>query len=160
MLRICLSALCLWFGLGASAMAQERPSEERLVLAREVVTLSGGESAFRDMMDQMRPMMLQDMRASGMSEQNAIHIVDMFVEEFAIEVPRLMELGALAYANAFTDQELRDLATFLRTPSGQAMIENQAEIAGAMMRAGMLVGQEVGARVVERARQNPPPHTP
>ena len=160
MLRICLSALCLWFGLGVGAMAQERPSEERLTLAREVMVLSGGERAFRDMMDQMRPMMLQDMRASGVSEQNADHIIDMFVEEFGAEAPRLIELGALAYADAFTDQELRDMAAFLRTPSGQAMIEHQAEIAGAMMRAGMLVGQEVGARVVERARQSPPPHTP
>jgi hypothetical protein len=29
-----------------------------------------------------------------------------------------------------------------------------------MMRAGMLVGQEVAVRVIERARQTPPPLTP
>jgi hypothetical protein len=40
------------------------------------------------------------------------------------------------------------------------MIEHQTEIAGAMMRAGMLVGEEVAARVMERARHTPPPQTP
>ena len=160
MLRIFLSALCLWFGLVVSVMAQERPSEERLALAREVMLLSGGEDAFREMAEQMRPMMLQDMRGRGLSEQTAAQFVDMFVQEFSGEAPRLLELGALAYADAFSDQELRDLATFLRTPSGQAMVEHQTEITTAMMRAGMLVGEEVVARVVERARQNPPPHTP
>jgi hypothetical protein len=160
MLKICLSVLCLWIGLGVSAMAQERPPEDHVALAREVMRLSGGEEAITGMMDAMRPIMLQDMRSSGVSEENAGRIVEMFVQEFALEAPRLAELGAIAYANAFTDQELRDIAAFLRTPAGEAMIEHQTEIASAMMRAGMLVGQEVAVRVIERARQTPPPLTP
>lgn len=72
----------------------------------------------------------------------------------------MLELGAIAYANKFTDQELIDLAAFLRTPSGRAWAENQNEIAAAMMQAGMLVGQEVAARVLERVHRQPAPHTP
>ncbi|MBX3429460.1 MAG: DUF2059 domain-containing protein [Hyphomonadaceae bacterium] len=159
MLRLLL-AVCLWLGLGVSAMAQERPSEERLALAREVMSLSGGEAGFLDMMEQMRPILLQDMRSQGVSEEMANRFTELFVQEFAQEAPRLVELGALAYANKFTDQELQDLAVFLRTPSGQAWVANQNEIAAAMMRAGMLVGQEVAARVIERARQRPAPQTP
>lgn len=161
MLRACLSVLCLWMGLSVSALAQEAPPPpERVALAREVMVLSGGEQGFLDMMEQMRPMMLQNMRTQGVSEEIANRVTELFVQEFRQEAPRMLELGAIAYANKFTDQELIDLAAFLRTPSGRAWAENQNEIAAAMMQAGMLVGQEVAARVLERVRRQPAPHTP
>jgi hypothetical protein len=112
------------------------------------------------MIVQMRPMIVQDMRSRGLPQETAEQVYLLMVEEFGREGPRLMELGAIAYANAFSDQELIDLAAFLRTPSGQAMIENQAEIAGAMMQAGMIVGAEIAPRIAERLRQQPAPHTP
>lgn len=160
MLRTCLLALCLWVGLGASALAQEAPSEARMALAREVMTLSGGEGAFNGMIEQMRPVIVEDMRGRGASQELADHVYALMVEEFRREAPRFAELGAIAYAGAFTDQELIDIAAFLRTPSGRQMIAKQPEIAGAMMRAGMIIGQEVAARVIERARQTPAPNTP
>jgi len=159
-LKAFIAAICLWVGLSATAFAQEPPSEERLALAREVMVLSGGETAYTDMMVQMRPLIIQDMRSRGMSPDMAERAYVVMSEEFARESPRFMELGALAYANAFTDQELRDMAAFLRTPSGQAMIRNQAEVAGAMMRAGAIIGQEIAPRVAERMRGYQPPHTP
>jgi hypothetical protein len=131
-----------------------------MVLAREVMMLSGGESAFNDMVVQIRPIIIQDMRTNGASQETAERVYALMVEEFAREAPRFVEAGAIVYANAFTDQELRDIAVFLRTPAGQSMIENQAEIAGAMMQAGMIIGQEVALRVIERARQTPAPYTP
>lgn len=160
MLRAFLAALCLWFGLDASAFAQEPPSEQRLALAREVMMLSGGESAFSDMIVQMRPMIIQDMRNRGVPEDAAERVYLIMVEEFGREVPRFLELGTIAYANAFDDQQLTDIAAFLRTPSGRAMVENQAEISGAMMQAGMIIGQEIAPRITERMRQSPPAHTP
>jgi hypothetical protein len=108
----------------------------------------------------MRPMMLRDMRAQGVSEQTAQHFIDMFVEEFAQEAPQFVELGAIAYANTFSDQELRDIAVFLDSPTGRAMVEHQAEIAGAMMQAGIVIGDEVATRVLERSRASPPPDHP
>jgi hypothetical protein len=160
MLKIWLSVLCVWFGLACAAFAQERPSEERMALAREVLVLSGGEASFTGMIDQMRPLMLQDLRARGVSEEMAQRIINLTTEEYAREAPRFVELGAIAYANAFTDQELRDIADFLRTPSGRSMSAHQTEIAGAMMQAGAIIGQEVGLRVMERVRTQPAPDTP
>ncbi|MEQ1493665.1 MAG: DUF2059 domain-containing protein [Terricaulis sp.] len=161
MLRACLTVLFVWMGLSASAMAQDAPPPpERVALAREVMMLSGGEQSFLDMMEQMRPIMLQNMRAQGLSEETANRVTELFVQEFQQEAPRMLELGSIAYANKFTDQELIDLAIFLRTPAGRAWVENQTEIAAAMMQAGMLVGQEVAARVLDRVRRQPAPHTP
>lgn len=160
MLKAIAAAACIWLACGASALAQEAPSEARLALAREVMVLSGGENTFNQMMVQMRPMIVQDMRTRGVSQEAAERFYEVMVEEFALEAPRFMELGAIAYANAFTDQELIDIAAFLRTPSGRAMMERQPEVAGAMMRAGAIIGAEITPRIAERMRQLPPPHTP
>jgi len=160
MLKTFLSVLCVWLGLTAAAFAQDRSSPERLALARDVMLLSGGEAAFTGMMDQLRPVMLQDFRSRGVSEQTANHLIDFMMQEFAVEAPRFVELGAIAYADAFTEDELRAIADFLRTPAGRSMIEHQAEIAGAMAQAGMVIGEEIAARMIERMRQSPPPHTP
>lgn len=160
MLKIWVSALCVWLALAGAGFAQERPSEERLALAREVIVLSGGEAMFTDMLAQMRPMMLQDFQSRGVGEEVANRFIEVFTEEFAREAPRFVELSAMAYANAYNDQELRDIAAFLRMPSGRAWVQRQSEISGAMMRAGMIIGEEVAARALERVAQTPPPHTP
>lgn len=160
MFKLCVQVAVLWLGLSVSAFAQERASQERLDLAREVLMLSGGESAFTAMMDQLRPMILQDLQQQGVSEQTARRMVDLMIEEFATEAPRFVELGTIAYAEAFTEEELRAIADFLRTPAGRAMVENQHEIAGAMMQAGRIIGADVAERVIARSRQVTPPHSP
>ena len=85
--------------------------------------------------------------------------VTMFIEEFRQEAPEFIELGAIAYANAFTDEELRGIAAFLRTPAGHAMVEHQGEIAAAMARAGAVIGEQAAARVAARMQVSPP-HQP
>jgi hypothetical protein len=44
---------------------------------------------------------------------------------------------ARAYADAFTEQELRDLAAFYRTPLGRRVVETQPAIMGATQRIAM-----------------------
>lgn len=159
MLKTLLGAILAWAMMSGGALAQQPPSPERLALAREVVMLSGGEAAFTGIMETMRPMMMQDLRQRGMSEDMAQRFVTMFIEEFMRDAPEFIELGAIAYANAFTDEELRGMATFLRTPAGRAMVARQAEIAAAMARAGAVLGEQAAARVAARM-QVPPPHQP
>lgn len=159
MLRSLLGAILAWATMSAGAFAQQTHSSERLALAREVMLLSGGEAAFTGTMEAMRPIMIQDLRQRGVSEDVAQRFVAAFIEEFRKEAPQFMELGAIAYASAFTDEELRAMADFLRTPAGRAMVERQADIAGAMARAGVLIGEEVGARVAARMNAAQP-HRP
>ncbi len=160
MVRAWLGAALAWAAMSVTAFAQEPPPEARLALAREVMVLAGGESAFTGMIDAMRPMIMQDMRARGLSEEMSQRTWRIMVEEFAKEAPQFVELGAIAYANAFTDEELRALAEFFRTPAGRAMVAHQTEIASAMARAGGIIGGEVGARVAARLAEEPRLETP
>ena len=159
MLRTLFGAILAWAMMSVGAFAQQPPSPERLALAREVMMLSGGEAAFTGVMEAMRPMMIQDLRQRGLSEDVAQRFVTMFIEEFSQEAPEFIELGAIAYANAFTDEELRGIAAFLRTPAGHAMVEHQGEIAAAMARAGAVIGEQSAARVAARMQVSPP-HQP
>ena len=134
MLKTLFGAILAWVMMSVGALAQQPQSPERLALAREVMMLSGGEAAFTGVMETMRPMMIQDLRQRGLTEDVAQRFVTMFIEEFMKDAPEFIELGAIAYANAFTDEELRGIATFLRTPAGRAMVDRQTEIAAAMAR--------------------------
>lgn len=160
MLKTWVCAAFVWMGLGSVAFAQDTPSPERLALARDVMMASGGEQLFNDMFEQMRPLMAQDMRSRGVSTELAQRIITMTADEYRREAPRFVELGAIAYAGKFSEQELRDIAAFYRSPAGRALIENQAEIAGAMMQAGVIIGQEIALRIQERLRTTPAPNTP
>ena len=159
MLKSLFGAILAWVMMSVGALAQQPQSPERLALAREVMMLSGGEAAFTGVMETMRPMMIQDLRQRGLTEDVAQRFVTMFIEEFMKDAPEFIELGAIAYANAFTDEELRGIATFLRTPAGRAMVDRQTEIAAAMARAGAVLGEQAAARVAARM-QVPSPHQP
>src|SRR5512145_2373442 len=105
MLKSLFGAILAWAMMSVGALAQQPPLPERLALAREVMMLSGGEAALTGVIEMMRPILLQDLRQRGVSEDMAQRVVSIFIEEFRQEAPEFIELGAIAYANAFTDEE-------------------------------------------------------
>lgn len=134
----------------------QAPSEEALVIAREVVLLTGGESAMQDMVESVRPMMLADLTGRGMSPERAERYLTIFIQEFQSEFPRIIELAAIAYAGAFSIQQLEEIRAFYQTETGQAVVERTPELTMAMMRAGMLIAEEITPRVIERFTDEPP----
>lgn len=107
---------------GAQAHAQT-PTEEQLTVAREVVLLSGGEAALRKTMDTMRPLLRADLVNRGMSAEQADRYLGLYFDEFEQEMPRILELSALAYANAFSLHQLQEMRAFFGTETGRAMAE-------------------------------------
>ncbi len=145
--------------LAGEARAQEATyTDAHLALAREVVLEVGTEAMLNDMMAQMAPTMADQIVASGADRAVAERFVVIFLEEFAAEAPRIIELTAIAYAGAFTEPQLRDIQNFYRSPTGQVMVERMPEMTTAMMRAGTMLGEDVAQRAVQRLiaeRQQP-----
>ena len=160
MIKVWFGAALAWAAMSVGALAQAPPSEERLALAREVMVLAGGEASFTGMINAMRPLTEQQLRSHGLSEEAVQRAWAIMVEEFVKEAPQFVELGAIAYANAFTDEELRGMAEFFRSPAGRAMVAHQTEIATAMAHAGMIIGRDVGLRVAARLEDEPERHAP
>jgi hypothetical protein len=154
--------VCAVFALAlfnATARAQT-PSEESLVVAREVVVLAGGEAAAHAMMETMRPMMLADLRSRGVPQDFAERYVVLFIEEFRVEMPRLNELSAIAYAGAFTLEQLREMRAFFGSETGRALAAHAPELTAAMTRAGALIAEDIAPRVIARMESEPPAADP
>lgn len=151
--------VCAAFALafvGGQARAQT-PSEEQLTVAREVVALTGGEATAHTMMDTMRPMMLADLQSRGVPNDFAERYVELFIEEFRAEVPRMLELSAVAYAGAFSLQQLQEIRAFFSSETGRAVAARTPELTAAMSRAGALIAEEIAPRVLARMESGPPP---
>jgi len=153
-LRAFLISLVAFAGVfvAGEARAQEQSaySEAHLALAREVVLSLGSEALLVDMMNQMAPTMADQIIAGGADRQTAERFVAIFLQEFAVEVPRIIELTSIAYAGAFNEQQLRDIKAFYETSTGQALVMNMGEMTAAMTQAGMLIGEQVAQRSVQR----------
>jgi len=149
MRSLVFATFSLVVSLCGAAHAQTH-SEEQLALAREVVELSDARTAMRDMLDMMAPQMADQIVASGASREYANRFVELFLQEFEAEAPRLLELVSIAYAGELTAEQLRDVRDFYASPSGRALIGSMSAINTAMSRAGMIMGEEMGQRALAR----------
>lgn len=144
-----ITVACASFFLIFPASAQSI-AEERLSIAREIVELSGATDNMRTMMQSMQPVLREGVRSRGLSEQQADVFVRYFTEEFQGETPRLLEMAAATYADAFSVEELAELRAFWASATGRALRRNQPNILSMMTRAGALIGEQAGLRAAQR----------
>jgi hypothetical protein len=73
--------------------------------------------------------------------------------ELERELANFGDVIASIYAQHFTEEELRAIAAFMRTPAGQSFVSKQNVLAQASMTAGQRFGQEIFARIGPRLEQ-------
>lgn len=146
-----IGAALVWLCAGTAAWGQDAPPPpERVAIAREVVELSGATDALGTVLDTMAPMMLDSMRARGVSPERANRYMEIVREEFMAEIPRVRDLIALAYANEFDEPQLREMRDFWATPTGQRLRQRMPALMEVMQQAGRLIGLEVAQRATAR----------
>ena len=108
---------------GGAALAQPAPSATAVAAAREVVEIKGGSAMFdpvivsvieqtKGALQQTNPQLAKDLNEVGTQLRN----------EFAPRRNELLAEAAKFYAARFTEQELKDMATFYKSPLGRKMI--------------------------------------
>ena len=109
-----------------AAQAQQQPSAAAVTLATQLLELKGGIGAYDPAIDgvvihhkgvllQVNPNLAKD-----------INDVEQLVrKEGAARREELHKEIALGYASAFTEQELKDMIAFYKTPLGKKMIEQE-----------------------------------
>ena len=109
---------CTMFG---SAVAQPAPSASAIAGARELVELKGGAAMFDpvilSVIEQTKAALLQT------NPQLAKDLNDVAAQlrtEFTPRRNELMAEAAKLYATAFTEQEIKDMTTFYKSPLGRA----------------------------------------
>ena len=151
-LRTLAGAVCAW-ALWSGAPAAQQAPEAELALAREILELTNALATMNASMDSLTPALIADLQSRGVSERNARRLAELYLQEFADEYDSVMELTAIAYAEAFDQAELTDIRDFYATPSGIAFARAAPELTAALTRAGMAIGEEAMARALERFEQ-------
>jgi hypothetical protein len=135
-------------GFGSVAAAQET---ERAALAREVVELLQVTETIDDVMANLAPLMAENIgNQIRLSPSETGRLQEILVEEFRASGPEMAAGIADIYATRMSEPQLREVAVFLRSPTGLAFIEVQNSAEGALEEIGGRIGAQVGLRAITR----------
>jgi hypothetical protein len=113
---------------GAHAQTADRPDPARLALARQIFEAQGGAKNAQAVMRSMEASMLASM-PSPEAKQRMTEVM----EKMATTVmPRLFDDMAGFYAIDFTEDQLKDVLAFYKSPTGQAMMAKSPVLAEQM----------------------------
>jgi hypothetical protein len=115
-------ALLIAFAFAAlltPAQAQQ-PSNNAVALAKQIIALKGSahmfDSVVPNLVDKTKAMMLQ---TNPNLSKDLNEVATKLRTELAPRASELLDLMAKLYAAAFTEQELKDIAAFYKSPVGQ-----------------------------------------
>lgn len=137
-----------------SAVAQAEEMNAREELALEIIELTNADAVTEQLVGQMRSAMLRQVesriRCEAMRpavEEAVDDVTGAFTE--AMNSLDLRAQMVIVYAETFTEDELREIASFYRSAAGRRMVEAMPEI----MRRTMTLGQERMQRMQARVQQ-------
>lgn len=140
------------------SMAHAGPREDAEYIVSQTVTRTLFEAALAAQRPLIIPAMQQNLANKGIVFSDIEGFADIFMEEFIDEFTEIMQRDTVALQlEMFSADELRDIAAFYKTPSGQALIANTGPLmqAGAQMGqvAGMEAGQNANGRIAKRLEE-------
>ena len=123
-IRLASAAAIAWPLLAGSALAQSTPGA--VAAAREVVELKGGAQMFDPIVvgviEQTKGALLQ---TNPQLSRDLDAVSAQLRSEFAPRRDELVAEAAKFYAQRFTEQELKEIVAFLRTPAGKKMVAQE-----------------------------------
>jgi uncharacterized protein len=136
MCRLVLAAALSSFGMIGAAQAQQ-PTPAAIELARQVIQVKGGNNMF----DPIVPGVIESAKNMFLPTNPGLskdlnEVAAQLKKEYEPKRVELLNEVARTYAQRFTEQELKDLVAFYKTPLGQKVIvEEPRALDAAMSRA-------------------------
>ena len=120
------AAAIAFLALTQGAQAQQQPSAAAVALATQLLEIKGGIGAYDPAIEGVivhhKGILLQ-INSNLAKEINDVELL--MRQEGAARREELHKEIALGYASAFTEQELKDMIVFYKTPLGKKMIEQE-----------------------------------
>jgi hypothetical protein len=152
--RAALFALAV-AGVSATASAQQppAPSAASIAIAKELISLKGAAQMFNPIVSgvimQVRGQLLQ-------TNVNLAKDLDEVALKLAGELnPRVSEIfdnAAKLYATRFTEQELKDVLAFYKTPAGQKVISQEPQVLDQSVRFADDWARRLSSEVMDKMR--------
>lgn len=142
-------------GMVAPAVAQQppAPSASAIAIAKELIALKGAAQMFNPIpagvIMQVRNQLVQ-------TNTNVAKDIDEVALKLAGELnPRVSEIldnAAKLYATQFSEQELKDVLAFYKTPAGQKVISQEPRVLDASVRFADEWAQKLSQEVMDKMR--------
>lgn len=146
--------------LASGAWAQSAsppPDPARMDLARRMVAASGGEAKAEAQIRMVFGAVEKGLAQNLPPEESRLQgpIFDSMVQQVVKITPQILEITTRAYADTFTEAELRDILAFQASETGKAMVRKtpalQAEVMGESLPLIMKLMPQIMRDSVERA---------
>ena len=152
-MRARFASLFLVAALSCPAVAQTaaEPTSGQLEAAHEILKITNIEGVMRgSVTDQSRLMAEQLQRAMPDIAPEALELFKrVTLEETEKSIPQLLEASAKIYARHFSEDDLRGLAAFYKSPLGSKFIAQLPEVS----RECSLMSAELGGNMLVRFRE-------
>jgi len=129
---VCIGAMCLASPQPASA---QQPSAASVAAATEIVEAKGSMILFEPLVpgviEQAKNVFLQ---TNPNLSKDLNEVAANLRKQLALRLGNLKAEAAKTYASHFTEQELKDIAAFYKTPLGKKMIEEEPKIVDETLR--------------------------
>ncbi len=132
--------------------AAAAPNANHLALAREVMLSSGIARSF----DSVIPSFAEQMRQQAVTrpelQKDLDEVLKQLEPEMELQKQRMINIAARIYADKLSEAELKDIASFFRSPAGKRYVETQPVILDQMVQSMQNWTQEVSEYVMVRVR--------
>jgi uncharacterized protein len=150
--RLAATSVAL-FMLAGPAFAQTQPSPSHLALARDVAISSGMSRSF-DAMSEPFLQQLQQMNVTRPEIRTDLEqVVAMLRPEVEQQKQKMIDNAARAFASRLTEAELKDVATFYKSPAGVKYVQIQPGVLDDIVRDLATWSQQTAQFVMTRARE-------
>lgn len=150
--RLAATSVAL-FLLAGPAFAQAQPSASHLALAREVAISSGMTRSF-DAMSEPFLVQLQQMNVTRPEiKQDLDQVVAKIRPELDQQKQKMIDNAARVFASRMSEAELREIATFYKSPVGIKYVQLQPGILDDIVRDLAVWTQQTAQFVMTRARE-------
>lgn len=147
-----VGVLVVCFGW-AQALQAAPADPAKVALATQVLEATHARSTMMMIIDQMMPQMLAMLNTG--EHKIPQKVIDRFQklvrQDMEASLPQVLKAQAEVYARHFSQDDLRALIAFYKTPAGQHMITETPKIMQEVMPIGMQWGQAAGADAMRKA---------
>lgn len=155
---LCLALLSMPFAAVAHAQAATSTNDlnARLTAATDLIEAMGGRQSVVDQINRVIPAQMQALQTQfpDLSAETRRLIEKSMRDEMTLGVNQLLAQMANAWARRFSVTDLRQIAAFHRSPSGQRLRAQQEDLQREIAEIGRNWGADIGRRIQQRLQEH------
>jgi hypothetical protein len=149
--RAALFALAL-AGMTAPAMAQQ-PSPASIAIAKELITLKGAATMFNPIVANVITAVRNQFMQTNFNLGKDLDEVSLkLASELNPRASELFDNAAKLYAVQFTEQELKEILAFYKTPAGKKVITQEPRVLDQSLQSADEWAQKLSQEVMDKMR--------